>query len=319
MSVPETDLGKLGETVFTEAATGTGVPSLPAVDGRQIVGRINVSASDPVVGNDNTQGYSPGLRWVNTTLPVKSYVCVDASTGAAIWIREGNIKINVGAGLAPSITNDNTEGYEIGSVWITTDNLAFIATGVATGAARWAPANPGGSGGGASSAVNPGELMFGTLLDYPSAGNVTAGTVFFLRLKLSAGLVLGSMRAFIDSGGTASREVRMGIYSQTDPTDPDGVPVTRIDQTISFATNGLNGLFHTEPFIGGDYTIATTGFYWLAVVSDSTSVKFAVSAVARADFLPIRQEAGSGTTLPATTGTLSNPVSSILYLAAVEA
>jgi len=319
MSVPETDLGKLGETVFTEAATGTGVPSLPAVDGRQIVGRINVSASDPTAGNDNTQGYAPGLRWVNTTAPVKSYVCVDASTGAAIWIREGNIKINVGAALTPTITNDDSEEYEIGSVWITTDNLAFIATSVATGAARWAPANADGGGGGAGSATPPGELMFGTLLDYPSPGNVSSGTVFYLRLKVSAGVVISDMRTFIDSGGTVARELRMGLYAQTDPADPYGVPVTRVAQTANDDTAGDSGLFKTLPLLGGNYTIAVTGFYWLAVVSDSTSLKFAVTAAARADFLPVRQESGTGTTLPATTGTLTNPISAVLYVAAVEA
>ena len=111
----------------------------------------------------------------------------------------------------------------------------------------------------------------------------------------------------------------MGIYTQTDPANAAGIPNTRVAQTLSIATNGTSGTFVTEPLIGGDYTIATTGFYWVAIVSDSTSLKFAVSAVARANFLPVRQEAGSGTTLPATTGTLTNPVSSILYIAAVEA
>jgi len=315
MSVPETDLGKLGETVFTEPATGTAVPALPAIDGRKVVGRIKVTTINPVVGDDNTLGYAPGLRWVNTTSPVQSYVCVDASTGAAIWIREGNVKINVTTG-DPSVTNDNTEDYEIGSLWINTaDNSTFVATGVATGAAKWKTS----SLGGASPVVNPGELMFGTLLDYPAAGNVTSGTVFFLRLKISAGVVIANMRTFVDSGGTVSRAVRMGIYSQTDPADPTGVPVTRVAQTASTTTEADNGLFKTEPLSGGNYTILSTGFYWLAVVSDSTSLKFAVSAVARADFLPVRQEAGTGTVLPATTGTLTNPVSSVLYLAAVEA
>jgi len=318
MSIPETDLNKLGDTVYTEPATGTAIPSLPAVDGRQVVGRINVAAIDPVVGDDNTLGYAPGLRWVNTTSPVKSYVCVDASTGAAIWIREGNIKINI-ITSNPSITNDDTEDYEVGSVWINTDNgSTFVATSVATGAAVWKTAAESG-GGGASSAVNPGELMFGTLLDYPAAGNVTSGTVFFLRLKLNAGLVVSDMRTFIDSGGSGSRELRMGLYTQTDPTSETGEPATRVRQTASVVTTGLSGTFHTEPFIGGNYTIATTGFYWVAIVSDSTSLKFAVSAVARSNFLPVRQESGSGTNLPATVGTLLNPVSSILYIAAVEA
>jgi len=315
MSAPETDITKTGETVITETATGTGIPSLPAIDGRKVVGRIKISATDPGVNDDETQGFAQGLRWVNTTNPIKSYVCVDATTGAAIWRRESNIKNTVAAGT-PITSNDNTEGYEIGSYWFDTDeNDVYVATSVVSASAKWKLSSVSGAG----SLNNPGEYMFGTLLDYPSPGNVSAGTVFYLRLKFSAGAEFTDMRTFIDSGGTAARELRMGLYDQLDPSDPAGEPDTRIAQTESVATTGQSGLFMTVPFIGGTYTVSTTGFYWLAVVADSTSLKFAVTAAARANFLPVRQESGTGTNLPATAGILTNPVSSVLYIAAVEA
>lgn len=315
MGAPETDLTKTGETVFTETATGTGVPALPAVDGRKVVGRIKTSATDPGVNDDNTQGFSPGLRWINTTIPITSYVCVSASTGAAIWRRESNVKNNV-TNAFPSVDNDETEDYEVGSLWFDTiDNEVYVATSVATGAASWKLSTVSGGG----SLNNPGEFMFGTLLDYPSPGNVSSGTVFYLRLKFPAGVVFSDMRTFIDSGGTGARSLRMGIYSQTVPSDVNGVPNTRVAQTESTVTTGQSGLFMTVPLIGGNYTISNAGFYWIAVVSDSTSLKFAVSSAARANFLPVRQESGTGTTLPATAGVLTNPVSSVLYLAAVEA
>jgi len=38
----------------------------------------------PGVGNDNTQGYAVGSRWVDVTND-KEYVCLDASTGVAVW------------------------------------------------------------------------------------------------------------------------------------------------------------------------------------------------------------------------------------------
>lgn len=41
-------------------------------------------AVDPTASNDITQGYKVGSRWVNTTLD-KEFVCVDNSTGAAVW------------------------------------------------------------------------------------------------------------------------------------------------------------------------------------------------------------------------------------------
>jgi len=278
--------------------------------------KITITTVDPTASNDGTQGYEQHSSWINTaTLPPKVYSCLDASTGAAVWRRNNNVKNNVSAST-PNVNDDETQGYEVGSLWFdTTDNEVYVATSVVTGAAKWKLSTVSGGG----SLNNPGEFMFGTLLDYPSPGNVSSGTVFFLRLKFPAGVVFSDMRTFIDSGGTAARSIRMGIYSQTDPSDANGVPNTRVAQTGSTVTTGQSGLFMTVPLIGGDYTITTTGFYWIALVSDSTSLKFAVTAAARADFLPVRQESGTGTTLPATAGTLTNPISSVLYIAAVEA
>jgi len=278
--------------------------------------KVTITTVDPTASNDETQDYEQHSSWINTaTLPPKIYSCLDASTGAAVWRRNNNVKNNVSAST-PNVNDDQTQGYEVGSLWFDTlDNEVYVATSVATGAARWKLSTVSGGG----SLNNPGEFMFGTLLDYPSPGNVSSGVVFFLRLKFPAGVVLSDMRTFIDSGGSAARSIRMGIYAQTTPSDKNGVPNTRVAQTAATVTTGQSGLFMTVPLIGGDYTVSSTGFYWLAVVSDSTSLKFAVTAASRANFLPVRQESGTGTTLPATTGTLTNPISSILYLAAVEA
>lgn len=38
----------------------------------------------PTVANDNTQGYAVGSFWMGTVLGA-AYVCLDASTGAAVW------------------------------------------------------------------------------------------------------------------------------------------------------------------------------------------------------------------------------------------
>lgn len=70
--------------------TGTGLISTPVsragstTDYRVI---DNLSATtDPGVGNDNTQSYHPGSKWLNLTLG-RLWVCLDASTGAAVWRR----------------------------------------------------------------------------------------------------------------------------------------------------------------------------------------------------------------------------------------
>lgn len=44
----------------------------------------HAAAGAPGTGNDNTQGYAVGSRWIDTTND-KEYVCLDTSTGAAVW------------------------------------------------------------------------------------------------------------------------------------------------------------------------------------------------------------------------------------------
>jgi len=91
---------------------------------------------DPVVGDDDLDGYSPGSRWYNTVLD-RLWICVDNSTGAAIWLRVDNRKYNQAA-TNPTVGDDDGDGYEFGSIWHNTvgDSLFFCAD-ASTGAADW--------------------------------------------------------------------------------------------------------------------------------------------------------------------------------------
>jgi len=110
----------------------------------------------------------------------------------------------------------------------------------------------------------------------------------------------------------------MGIYSQTTPTSGSGVPVTRVAQTNSTATAaGNNGIF-VAVSLTADYAVTVSGYYWLAFITDSTSLAFAATAVARTGLWPVRRETGATTVLPATAGTLTNPTSALIYCAASE-
>lgn len=48
----------------------------------------NSAAVAPGAGNDNTQGYAVGSVWVDTVTD-RAYTCVDATTGAAVWVWQG--------------------------------------------------------------------------------------------------------------------------------------------------------------------------------------------------------------------------------------
>lgn len=45
-----------------------------------------VAVVDPVTTDDSTEGYAPGSRWLNTATQT-FFVCVGASTGAAVWLQ----------------------------------------------------------------------------------------------------------------------------------------------------------------------------------------------------------------------------------------
>lgn len=56
------------------------------------------ATTDPGVGNDNTQSYGPGSRWLNTSNS-RLWVNLSAATGAATWYLAGVVP---GTGIEPS-------------------------------------------------------------------------------------------------------------------------------------------------------------------------------------------------------------------------
>lgn len=178
------------------------------------------------------------------------------------------------------------------------------------------------------SVAYPNGTMLGTLLDYPNAAAVSAsGEIQYLRTYLRGGGVVAKMAYYLNSKGNSSRLVRLGIYSQTDPESPAGVPVTRVAQTNATATDGTQGQFRelnlTDAATGGSgvattWQVPVSGFYWFAVIADNNRVKFAASPLVRSGYAPVREEAGTGSTLPATAGTLTQPSTALVMLAAVR-
>lgn len=48
------------------------------------IAKQNTATVDPTVNNDDTEGYDVNSIWTNTMTP-ESFICWDASTGAAVW------------------------------------------------------------------------------------------------------------------------------------------------------------------------------------------------------------------------------------------
>ena len=65
-----------------------------------------------------------------------------------------NVFSKIDATVAPAVTNDNTEGYEIGSLWIdVTADKAYVCLDITTGTAVWTEITGGGGGGGSDISV----------------------------------------------------------------------------------------------------------------------------------------------------------------------
>ncbi|MCW3104361.1 MAG: hypothetical protein JWO09_2801 [Bacteroidetes bacterium] len=129
------------------------------------------AAADPSVTDDSAAGYAVGSSWINTSNG-KGYVCVDASVAAAIWAEltpnpnvaahianmnnpHNTTKEQVGLGnvlntlvnfsgiVDPTASNDNTEGYGIGSTWLNVSGpRQFTCFDASTGAAVWQEITP---------------------------------------------------------------------------------------------------------------------------------------------------------------------------------
>ncbi|RMH16936.1 MAG: hypothetical protein D6698_08995, partial [Gammaproteobacteria bacterium] len=116
--------------VCYDATTGA------AVWGDISTAKSNVATIPPTVTDDSTKGYEVGSLWIDSA-KAKSYICYDATAGAAVWERVDSPKLNVGA-AAPTIADDSTKGYEAGAIWLdTVTNRSYICVDATAGAARW--------------------------------------------------------------------------------------------------------------------------------------------------------------------------------------
>jgi len=94
-------------------------------------------------------------------------------------------------------------------------------------------------------------------------------------------------------------------------------PNVQLEESAQLATDGLTG--YVDLSLGSTVSITVTGYYWIAIVASSTSIKFTLTGtVYRQGLLPRRSESTTVVVLPATASGLTNPQGDITYASAVE-
>lgn len=140
--------------------------------------RPHVTSSAPDASDDETLGFDVGHAWIDTsTNPASVYECVDASTGAAVWVKRFPQDVGSEEVAADGVSYDNAEsGLAAEDVQAAIDELASekansadLGTAAAADASDFATAAQGAL---ADTAMQPGDEL--TAL---AATGITAGYV----------------------------------------------------------------------------------------------------------------------------------------------
>lgn len=166
------------------------------------------AAVDPIATDDTAAGYGIDSLWINTTaVPPRVFQCTNPGAGVAVW-RPINRRNNYTAVIPPVVGDDDTLGYDVGSVWIdTATDLIYICAHNATGAAVWRLSLNVVAAGGELAGNYPNPTVADGVID---AANGVAGAV--AGLVVDKGTPSSCVIAF-DNAGAAQRPADGASYT----------------------------------------------------------------------------------------------------------
>ena len=148
-----------GGAVWKEIAKDAAAPSDASTT---VKGIIEIATQAEVnTGTDDARAVTPKTLKANSTIGTKAGVPVVGdftgnikeivdTTNADIYVLDGTSVKKIGGqksnatNTVPNATNDNTQGYGLGSVWVDTtngDNIVYICTDDTSGSAKWIAVN----------------------------------------------------------------------------------------------------------------------------------------------------------------------------------
>lgn len=183
---------------------------------------------------------------------------------------------------------------------------------------------------------NPERDFLGSIMDYVTAGTMSALEIVFIRFHLFAGQTYRGIEWFPTTTGQAGKNLRFGIYQQTEAKDfefvtsPNAQPTNRLAQTAAFTADSVTaGARNEHLFEGGDWTVPATpgtGYYWGAFWTSGgggSGVKPLLSAGYFTGWLPVLSNDGHNPVapydLPATVAGLLTAGGGLPYFALLKA
>jgi len=98
---------------------------------------LHIDTADPTSTAKSTTGYIKGMLWVNTTTNAV-FICIDDTTPVWDTVSYGATKSNLTATIPPTVNDDASQGYGVGSIWIdTTNDIGYVCVDATAGAAIW--------------------------------------------------------------------------------------------------------------------------------------------------------------------------------------
>jgi len=159
----------------------------------------------PGATDDSTLGYSPGSIWVDLVAN-NAYTCVDSTATLAIWKQTnggGGVLNNFTAVTNPTVTDDSSGGYSVGSVWINTAaSQIFVATDVTLSNASWTNYAAALVSNGTPSPLVPGLIWFDASLNAYRC--TISNTLWITQANMN------TARSFLAGAGTSSSALSFG-------------------------------------------------------------------------------------------------------------
>jgi hypothetical protein len=131
--------GVLVGTVYTDTSTTPPTSyvcqsnAAAAAVWRELSG-VHITGVLPTVNDDSDAGYTTGSMMYGGGA---YFHCTDATPGAAVWRQGGGVGIHLSVS-DPTITDDDSELFQIGALWANaTTGATFVCIDNSTGAAQW--------------------------------------------------------------------------------------------------------------------------------------------------------------------------------------